>query len=408
MRTRIIALGCALLAVGGSAAGLPLVGGAPKLHEVILVANNWGGTADILDAESQSYRRLKRVNVVPDMAERLAEIYSDPVRLGYYLGIRQLIGEGHDQLVDDLYASPDGRTLYVSRPSLCDVVAIDLATGAIKWRTKVDGQRADHMAISQDGTRLAVSASTANVVHLIDIATGAITGSFESGDSPHENAYSADGTKIFHASIGLVYTPADDPLLDSTKGERYFQVVDASSLQVLERLDMGVKLAEFGRPNMSSAVRPMALSPDESKLYFQVSFFHGFAEYDFASGKVTRVLDLPVSESAQKLRRDEYVLDSAHHGIAMSADGKKLCVAGTVSDYAAIVHVEGFSYRVHPLGARTYWATTSRGGRECYVSVAGDDTVSVISYDSEKEIARVPVGEHPSRVRNGRVDEAVL
>ena len=33
---------------------------------------------------------------------------------------------------------------------------------------------------------------------------------FESGETPHENNYSADGQRIFHASIGRVYTPGDD------------------------------------------------------------------------------------------------------------------------------------------------------------------------------------------------------
>src|SRR3712207_7178844 len=56
-----------------------------------------------------------------------------------------------------LFRSHDGRTIYVSRPSFADVVAIDLATKKIVWRAPVDGQRSDHMAISPDGTRLLVS-----------------------------------------------------------------------------------------------------------------------------------------------------------------------------------------------------------------------------------------------------------
>ena len=131
------------------------------------------------------------------------------------------------------------------------------------WRFRVDGQRADHMAMSPDGKRVAVSASTGNVVHILDTFTGQEVGRFPSGDSPHENNYSADGQRIYHASIGLVYTPADQPEFDTTKGDRCFQIVDANTNQIIEQLDMGQKLAEAGYPNMSSAVRPMALSPDE-------------------------------------------------------------------------------------------------------------------------------------------------
>ena len=64
---------------------------------------------------------------------------------------------------------------------------------------------------------------------------------------------------------------------------------------MLKRIDMGQKLEEAGYPDMSSAVRPMALAPDEQHVYFQVSFFHGFVEYDLVQDKVLRLARLPLS-----------------------------------------------------------------------------------------------------------------
>jgi hypothetical protein len=373
---------------------------------VLFVGNNWEGTADIVDPVR--LERIGRIDIVPDRAERMAEIEADPAAYGYFLGIRELVGEGHDQFVDDMFSSPDGRFVYVSRPSFADVVAIELATGRIAWRVRVDGYRADHMAISPDGSRLLVSASTAKLVDVIDPRVGEIVGRFPSGDQPHENNYSRDGRLIYHASIGAVYTPADDPALDATKGERVFQIVDADTFAVLRRIDMGQKLEEAGYPDMSSAVRPMALSPDERYVYFQVSFFHGFVEYDLQEDRVLRLARLPLSEEAARMRRDEYVLDSAHHGLAMNPEGTKLCAAGTMSDYAAIVSRTTFSHRIVPVGEKPYWTTNSGDGRYCFVSVSGDDLVSAISYKTEEEVARIPVGDHPQRMRMGTIATAAL
>jgi hypothetical protein len=397
----------ALVAAGAlGAASVPAAAAADETRPVLWVGNNWDGTADAVDP--YTFQKLAHLNIVPDLQERLAEIRLDPERFGYFLAIRQAVGEGHDQYVDDAFTSHDGRFLYVSRPSLADVVAIDLGTRKIAWRTKVDGNRADHMAISPDGARLLVSASTAAVVDVIDTRTGSIVGRFESGDQPHENNYSKDGKLIYHASIGSVYTPADEPVLDPTKMKRYFQIVDASSLKVLKRIDMGKKLEEAGYKDMSSAVRPMALSPDEHFLYFQVSFFHGFVEYDLQKDKVLRLAHLPVSEEASKKRREEYLLDSAHHGLAMNPEGTKLCAAGTMSDYAAIVHRDTFAYRLSAFGHKPYWSTNSGDGRFCFISFSGDDLVSAVSYKTEQEIARVPVGDHPQRMRMGTVRVGLL
>jgi YVTN family beta-propeller protein len=390
----------AAVAASPAAAKRPLDQRATR--SVIFVGNNWDGTADVIQPRGK-FRRIARINIIPDIAERMAEIAANPVRLGYFLAIRQLVGEGHDQFVDDMFSTNDGRLLIVSRPSLADVVAIDIASGEIVWRFPMTGQRSDHMAISPDGTRVAVSDSTANVVHVLDTRTGDELGSFPSGDSPHENNFSKDGELIYHASIGMVYTPADDPQLDSSKGDRWFEIVDAHTYEVLERIDMGKKLAEAGYPNMSSAVRPMALSPNENKVYFQVSFFHGFVEYSFKQDRVTRVANMPIAPEIQDLPHEQYLLDSAHHGIAMSGDGRRLCVAGTMSNYAAIVSRKTFRYKLIHAGEKPYWSTTTANGRRCLVSWSGTDSISVISYRKRKVIAQIPVGDHPQRVRMGHV-----
>jgi hypothetical protein len=383
-----------------------------KLRNVVFVGNNWEGTADVLrfvrkqQGKGREFRRIARLNIIPDIDERMAEIAANPVRLAYFLLINVLIGEGNDQYVDDMYSSKDGRLLIVSRPSLADVVGIDIKTGEVVWRFVVAGQRSDHMGLSPDGRHVAVSASTGNVVHILDVRTGEEVGRFPSGDSPHENTYSEDGERIYHASIGLVYTPLDLPEVDTTKGDRWFQVVDTGTNEILKRIDMGQKLAEAGYPNMSSAVRPMAITRNERYVYFQVSFFHGFVEYDLRNDRVTRVANLP--NEVPELPREAYLLDSAHHGIALSGNEKKLCAAGTMSDYAAIVGRKRFNYKLIHGGEKPYWSTNSKNGRFCFVSWSGTDRVSAISYKRRKEVAGIGVGDHPQRVRNGVVRKSWL
>lgn len=371
------------------------------VRRAVFVGNNWDGTADILDPDT--FERLGRIDVVPDKDERIQEIATDPYRFAYFLAIRALIGEGHDQYVDDMYSSNDGRLLIVSRPSFADVVALDLGTEEIVWRFQVDGVRADHMAISPDGQRVVVSASTGNVVHVLRVADGVEVGRFPSGGSPHENIFIDGGRRILHASIGMVYSPLDDPALDATKQERVLQIVDAETMKVVRTYDLRKALDDRGMTETSTAVRPMTLSPDEQTFYLQLSFLHGFVEMDRASGRITRVKHLP--NLVPDLPREQYLLDSAHHGIAMNPAGTKLCAAGTMSDYATVVNARTF--RRGPLlkkqDGKPYWVTQSWDGRSCLISWSGTDEVSKISYRTGRIVQTVSVGDHPQRVRNGWV-----
>ncbi|TWD29495.1 putative pyrroloquinoline-quinone binding quinoprotein [Streptomyces sp. T12] len=373
------------------------------LREVLFVGNNWDGTADVIESGGD-FGRIGRIDVVPDKAQRMAEINANPIRWIYFMAIRNSVGEGHDQFVDDMYSTPDGTAVVVSRPSFADVVSLDLATGQVNWRFAVSGYRADHMAVSPDGTRVAVSASTSNTVHVLDITTGEQAGSFKTGDKPHENVFSHDGRYIWNMSIGEVNTDLDAPWLDWTKGDRKITVADARTFQQVKVIDMRDRLNAAGFKDHSDAVRPAAFSPDESKLYFQVSFFNGFFEYDVAADRITRVKTLPKNPATSE-DRTTWVNDSRHHGITMKPDGAKLCVAGTMDDYATVVDRDTFEHGPLVPVAKPYWATVSGDGESCVVSESGADRVTAIDFATGEKTVSVPVGDHPQRVRLGHVRE---
>ena len=442
--------------VTGAAATSAVAPGAPadlrgapaQKRSVMFVGNNWAGTATVVDADSLDVLR-RGIDLVPDREEELAAIRADPERLAYYLAVQQGPGEGHDQLVDDMFTTRNGRYLAVSRPSLADVVWIDIAEAAagdpssIVREQQMDGYRTDHMGLSPDGRRLLVSDSTARQVveyamvrQTLADGTVARMGdrlrTFESGETPHENNYSDDGRRIFHASIGRVYTPGDHGtvLEDPVKGDRWFQVVRDRDFRVLQRWDMGKELAEAGYPGLSSAVRPMALGPDERFLWFQVSFLHGFVEFDTRAadlngtvdytsgskpeprrGAVTRVVPLP--DRVPTMPLEQYVNDSAHHGLSLADDDRTLCVAGTMDDYAALVDTRTMRPRIFDRATtghdylKPYWTTEGPNGT-CWISLSESDAVAVLDVRRRRELAYLPVGDHPQRVRHGVVRQVVV
>jgi DNA-binding beta-propeller fold protein YncE len=398
-----LAAGLTVVAATAVAVGTTQVSADPlpnTLREVLFVGNNWDGTADVV-APTADLTKIGRVNIVPDKDARLTEIYLNPIRLAFFLGIRETVGEGHDQLVDDLYTTPDGSAVVASRPSFADVVSISLTTGEVNWRFPVSGFRADHMAVSPDGRRVAISASTANKVHVLDIQTGQEVGSFATGDKPHENVFTGGGRYLWNMSIGNVENDFDDPSMDWMKGDRHITIVDTTTFQQVRTIDMRERLDAFGS-NASDAVRPVAFTPDESRLYFQVSFFNGFYEYDVATDRITRVKELPKNPATPE-DRTQWVNDSRHHGMSMNPAGSKLCIAGTMDDYTTIV--DRATLQPGPLvsTSKPYWATVTGDGSACVVSESGTDKVTSISFATGNKVASVVVGDHPQRVRIGKV-----
>ncbi|OTG90571.1 hypothetical protein B9T34_07030 [Acinetobacter sp. ANC 3813] len=391
--------GFAALTAAAFGASAVFAAAPPNTQQVFFVGNNWDGTATVIRSAGD-YGKIGVINMIPDRKDRLLEIHVNPVKLIAYTYIQSTAGEGHDQLVDDMYSTPDGKSVVASRPSFADVVSINIASGKINWRTPVQGFRADHMAVLPDGQQVAVSASSGNVVQVLDIHTGKELGRFDTGDKPHENIYFDGGSKILNSAIGNVETSMDAAWQDFTKGKRFFTIADASNYKVLKKIDFRPALDAFGRKDLSNAVRPMVLSKDESKIYAQVSFFNGLVEYDLNQDKVTRIGQLPGSSTIPS-DRTKWVNDSRHHGLSISADGEKLCVAGTMDDYATIVDRQTLKAGKLIAAGKPYWATRSPDGKNCVISESANDAVTVINFDTGEKVLSVPVGNHPQRVRIG-------
>lgn len=412
----------------------------------MFVGNNWSGTASIVDAHDPMILK-GGINLIPDKQQELNAIHWNPVKLFYFLAIRTGPGQGHDQFVDDMFSTPDGRFLAVSRPSFADVVWIDIAkavagrSDSIVVEQSMDGYRSDHAGVSPDGKRFLVSDSTKRQViefAMIDqtlpdgrfVKMGTRLRTFESGETPHENNFTPDGSRIFHASIGTVYTALDDPISDWTKGDRWFEIVRNEDFTIEKRWDMGKELAEAGYPKMSSAVRPMAIAPGDRFVYFQVSFFHGIVEFDtqapdtngkvdYATGSVSeprtgavkRIIPLP--RRFPSMPRTKYVNDSAHHGLSIDKSGSTLCAAGTMDDYVALVNRntgEQTFFETATTGhdyLKPYW-TTEGLHDTCWASLSDSDAVAVIDVKNKQEIAYLPVGDHPQRVRLGVVQSGLF
>jgi YVTN family beta-propeller protein len=363
---------------------------ASGLRDVLVVGNSAAGTVSFID--QHTFKNLGSINVTAD-AQQIISAF-DPVQWAGYQTVTSV--EGGTRWVDDASLSPDGRTLYVSRGTLDDVAAFDIATGKELWRTRLAGFHADHAALSPDGTRYVVSATTANEAEVLNTADGSVAGTFATGTYPHQNDYTADGKYIYNSSIGVISLPQS---LEWAKGSFQLTKVDAKTLKVVQTW------------TFPHGIRPNVILPDGKTMYTDLSYLNGFVQYDLSTSQIVKTVQMPFSTAGAALKPDDYPKNSAHHGLAVSGDTSAICDAGTIDDYVSIVNTSDYSTRgtvTYPTGSVPYWATSSTDGSLCFVSLSQQNAVSVIDYATAKEVARVPVGAFPQRERAGRIDDSLL
>lgn len=361
------------LAISG---GLPRALAQPQAVEIAVVANSSDATVALVNVAARAI--VGRIDVNP------AKVAAS--------------GPGAPNYAQDTDVSPDGRTLYVSRGYLGDVAAFDLATGKLLWSTPLNTGRADHMTLGRDGRALFVSAMLDNRVYRLETATGKITGHVVTGVYPHDNKVSADGKWLYNTSIGALASmprPATTAPLAETPGAPFqITVVDVVTMKARDAIVT------------EKAIRPWHFAPGERGLYVQTANEHAVGLYDLDARRFTRRLELPVKAG---ITAKDYDFEAPHHGLALSDDGKTLCLAGRASDYAALVSAPDLTLLATvPVGDGPGWSEMADAGRICLVTNTRSDDLSIISVAERKEILRLPVGDGPKHITIARIPASVL
>jgi DNA-binding beta-propeller fold protein YncE len=228
---------------------------------------------------------------------------------------------------------------------------------------------------------------------VLDPGTGALVAAFPTGTFPHQNDYSADGRYIFNESIGNVALPQS---AEALKGLRQLTVVDAHTFRLMHVCEL------------QHGLRPTVFLPN-GIAYMELSYLNGFVVFDTNSCTILQTINQPFANGAASLPYDQYPLNSAHHGIALSGDGTRLCDVGTIDNYVAIVSVPALSnVSIINVGRKPYWGLTSVDGNYCLVSNSNDNDVWVIQYNPARVVAVVPVGGFPQRERLATVPDNVI
>ena len=232
----------------------------------------------------------------------------------------------------------------------------------------------NNLSVSHDGKYVFAAIAVApGAVDVIDTATMKVAQSIKVKGAVHNTYVTPDGKYMIAGSVG----------------GRRLTVIDANTLQIAWELAM------------DNGVRPIAFekAPDgsTSRMFVQISNFHGFHVVDFKTHEVVQKITLPTKPVKGKAESG-----APSHGIGVSPDGKTLWVNSSIA-------AGTFAYSLPDLKPLGYvasghtpdWLTFTPDSKTLYVAVAGENTVSVIDVASRKETARIPVGQVPKR--NGTV-----
>lgn len=267
-------------------------------------------------------------------------------------------------------ASPDGSWVYVSNEADNTVDVVSTRTMKVTKKIPLSGHP-NNLAITPDGRKLYVAIAQApGALDVIDTASQAKVRTISVHGGVHNVYVTPDGK---HAIAGMI-------------GARNMTAVDT-------RTDMPVWAQYF-----DLGLRPMTFetNPDGStkRIFAQLSDLNGFAVVDFQARKEVARITLPPLAPGKK----PGVGGNASHGIEVTPDGKTLVVNSTTNSSVYVFSLPDLKLLGGlELGLGPNWVTTTPDSKFAYVSVDGENVVSVVDIKALKEVARIKVGQVPKR-----------
>jgi YVTN family beta-propeller protein len=267
-------------------------------------------------------------------------------------------------------ATPDGSWIYVSNEadSTVDVVS----TKAMKVTKKIPlSGHPNNLAITPDGRKVYVAIAQApGALDVIDTATQTRTKTISVHGGVHNVYVTPDGKHAIAGMIGARNITAVDTATDMPLWAQYF--------------DLGIRPMTFEK------------NPDGStrRIFVQLTNFDGFAVVDFQTRKeVARIKYPPLAPGKKR-----GVGGNAAHGIEVTEDGKTLVANSTTNSSVYVYSLPDLTFIGGlEVGLGPNWVTTTPDSKFAYVSVDGENVVSVVDIKALKEVARIKVGQVPKR-----------
>jgi YVTN family beta-propeller protein len=268
-------------------------------------------------------------------------------------------------------AAPDGSRIYVSNEADSTLDVVDGKTLRVTNKVPLSGHP-NNIAASRDGKRIYVAIrQEPGAVDVIDTLALQRVKSIPVNGAVHNTYVTPDGRYVVAGSIA----GRNVTIIDGQTEERV-SVID---------FDLGVRPMAFEtNPNGST-----------KRIFVQLTEFNGFAVVDFATRKEITRIELP------KLGPGKTPIlegGNASHGMAVSADGKKLVVDSRLNSAVYVYSLPDLKLLGSvEVGRAPDWVTLTPDGRTAYVANAGSNSVSVVDLVALKEVTRIPVGQVPKR-----------